>query len=343
MKTVIVDQNGKLSMAEVGLPRLEPWQARTRTIANGICGTDVTLIKGKFKGVELDSYPVMLGHENVGEVVEVGADVKTFRVGDRVILPFVDEDRENVGPYGSAWGAMCQYCVVNDPAALPQGVESEVAPAQRVLPEDIDPVDAVMLVTFREVLSAVRHFGIGPGDPVVVIGAGPVGLTFLKMCKLTGAGPVIAVVRNEEKARNARETGADVVLNSRETDVEAEVRRLVPGGVPYVIDAVGSQDVINQAMGLICDRGMLCCYGVPKQQELHIDFSKADYNWILNFQQMPRKDEEAAVHDELLAWIREGKLNLKDFISDYYPFDRAVQAYQDAVDHKIQKKAIVVF
>ena len=330
-------------MAETGRPKIQPWQALTRSIANGICGTDVTLIKGKFKGVELDTYPVMLGHENVGEVIEVGADVTTFHVGDRVILPFVDEDRENVGPYGSAWGGMCQYGVVNDPAALPEGVESEPAPAQRVLPEDIDPVDAVMLVTFREVLSAVRHFGIRAGDPVVVIGAGPVGLTFIKMCKLSGASPVIAVVRNAEKAKNAAEIGADVVLNSSETDVESEVRALIPGGVPFVIDAVGSEAVIGQAMGLVCDRGMICCYGVPKTQELHIDFSRADYNWILNFQQMPRKDEEAAVHDELIGWIREGKLRLKDFISDYYTFDRAVQAYQDAVDRKIQKKAVIVF
>ena len=249
MKTVIADRNGRLSMAEVGMPKPEPWQALTRTIANGICGTDATLIKGKFKGMPLDIYPVMLGHENVGEVVRVGEAVKSYKVGDRVILPFVDEDRENVGPYGSAWGAMCQYCVVNDAAALPEGVKSEVAPAQKVLPKDIDPVDAVMLVTFREVLSAVQYFGIRPGDPVVVIGAGPVGLAFLKMCKLSGASRVIAVVRNEEKARNAAEIGADVVLNSSKVDVKDRVRVLVPGGVPHVIDAVGSRAVINPHLG----------------------------------------------------------------------------------------------
>ncbi len=343
MKTVIVDREGRLSAAEAGMPVLAPWQALTRTIANGICGTDVTLIKGKFKGVPLEDYPVMLGHENVGEVIEVGPAVRNYRVGDKVILPFVDEDRENVGPYGSAWGAMCQYCVVNDAAALPEGVESEVAPAQRVLPEDIDPVDAVMLVTFREVLSAVRYFGIRPGDPVAVIGAGPVGLTFLKMCKLSGASPVIAVVRNETKAKNAREIGADVVINTGVENLAARIRELVPGGLPHVIDAVGSQDVINQAMGLVRDRGQICCYGVPKQQDLHIDFSGADYNWVLNFQQMPRKDEEAAVHDELIEWIRAGKLDPKDFISDYYPFDQAVRAYEDAVNKKIQKKGIIVF
>ena len=63
----------------------------------------------------------MLGHENVGEVVEVGSEVKGLKVGDKVLLPFLDADREYLGDYGSAWGACSEYCVVNDPLAFPEG------------------------------------------------------------------------------------------------------------------------------------------------------------------------------------------------------------------------------
>ena len=343
MKTVLVDKNGTVSVAEIPKPKYGPKQALTKTIANGICGTDVHLMKRKFKGVPESEYPIMLGHENVGEVVEVGSEVKGLKVGDKVLLPFLDADREYLGDYGSAWGACSEYCVVNDPLAFPEGEVPDLAKAQCIIPDDIDPVDAVMLVTFGEVLSNVHYFGIEKDKPVVIFGCGPVGLTFIKMCKLVGANPVIAVARNPEKQKNALDGGADIALNSSEVDVTAEVRKLFPGGVPYVIDAVGSEQVVNDAMGLICDRGEICCYGVPTQEEMHIDFSKADYNWVLNFQQMPRKDVEAVAHEEVFQWIREVNLDMKEFISDYFTFDEVVEAYQKAFDKKIQKKGIVVY
>ena len=343
MKTLLVQPDSSLSIAEAGVPKPGPKQALTKTIANGICGSDITIIQKAFKGMPPEMYPLMLGHENVGRVIEVGGEVRSYKVGDVVLLPFVDEDRENVGPYGSGWGACSEYGIVTDAAVCTPEEMPVVAPAQCIVPPDIDPVDAVMIVTFREVLSALRYFGVKPGDPVVIIGSGPVGMTYIKISKLLGADPVIAVVRNETKASQALEFGADIVVNSSEEDVKEAVRSRFPEGVPFVIDAVGNEAVVNQAMGLIADRGMICCYGVPKTEEIHIDFSAADYNWVLNFQQMPRKDEEGAVHEEVIGWIREGKLDLKAFISDYYPFDRAVEAYEDALNKKILKKGIVVF
>lgn len=343
MKTVIVKADRSLDIVEVGIPKIGPTQALTRTIANGVCGTDVHLIRQEFKGVPPQLYPIMLGHENVGEVVEVGEKVTSYKVGDKVLLPFVDADEKNVGPYDSAWGACGEYGVITDAAAYTQGEVPEAAFAQLIIPEDIDPVDAVMMVTLREVLSSVRYFGIKKGEPVVIFGAGPVGLAFIKMCKMEGANPVISIVRNEERQKNAAAVGADIVLNSSETDVDQKIRELFPKGIPFVIDAVGSPQIANQAMGLICDRGQICCYGVPTKEHMEIDFSKADYNWILNFQQMPRKYEEGTVHDEIIGWIREGKINLKDFISDYFPFDQALEAYQKALDKKIRKKGIIVY
>lgn len=343
MKTVIINKDGTLAVKEVPKPKYGPKQALTKTIANGICGTDVHLMMKAFKGVSEDMYPVMLGHENVGEVVEVGSEVKGLKVGDKVLLPFVDEDREHLGPYGSAWGALSEYGVVNDAAAYEEGEVPDLAKAQRVLPDDIDPVDAVMIVTLREVLSSVKYFGIKKDQPVVIFGCGPVGLTFIKMCKLVGADPVIAIARNESKRQNALDGGADIALNSKECDITKEIRTMFPSGVPYVIDAVGSEEVVNDAMGLICDRGEICCYGVPRKEEMHVDFSKADYNWVINFQQFPRKDEEAAVHDQIIQWIREGKINLKDYISDYFTFDNVIEAYDKATNKEVLKKGIVVF
>ena len=122
----------------------------------------------------------MLGHEGVGEVLEVGAKVKSFlRRATRCCSPFVDPDPENLPGLGSGWGALSEYAVVCDPQAPQPDGAPDCAFAQTVLDPDLDPVDAVMIVTFREVLSNIRYFGIRPQDSVVVFGCGPVGLSHI--------------------------------------------------------------------------------------------------------------------------------------------------------------------
>lgn len=343
MRTVLVNKDGTLCIANVDKPHYHSRQALTKTIANGMCGTDIHIIKKAFKGITEDMYPLMLGHENVGEVVETGSDVKGLHVGDKVLLPFVDSNPDNPDGYGSAWGALSEYCVVNDLQAYSGLTPPEAAFAQQILPADMDAVDGVMLITLGEVLSSVRYFGIPKNKPVVIYGCGPVGLSFIKMMNLSGAAPIIAIARNKAKADHALFHGADYAFNSRECDVVKKIRELFPEGVQNVVDAVGSEEVINEAMGLLCDRGQICCYGVLRQEEIHIDFSKAPYNWRLNFQQFPKKAEEGEAYGQIIRWVREGEICLKDYISDYYSFDDVVQAYDDAMHKKIAKKGIIVF
>lgn len=340
MKTLVVGKDGALSIQEVNKPRYNEYQALVKTIACGMCGTDVKLCHRSFKGFPESVYPLMLGHEGVGEVVEIGAKVTSFKIGDRVLLPFVDPDPENLPGLGSGWGAMSEYAVVCDPAA-PNA--PDCAFAQTVLDDDIDPVDAAMIVTFREVLASIRYFGIRPEDSVVVIGCGPVGLTYIRFLNLVGVKNLVACDIIPEKLGQARANGATHTINSREQDVRAEVRKLYPEGVDFVLDAAGFPSIVNQGMGLIKDRGTVLCYGVPEKEEITIDFSQADYNWRVIYQQMPRKREEGAAHEQVMQWIRSGQLNIKDFISDYLDFKDAVDAYDKLLSRKILKKGIIRF
>ena len=343
MKTFIVNKDGSTEIREIPKPRYSSKQALVKTIACGMCGTDVKLLHRTFKGFPESVYPIMLGHEGVGEVVEVGSEVTTFKVGDKVILPFVDPDPELYPGLGSGWGALSEYAVVCDPAAWPAGEAPGCAYAQTVLSDDLDPVDAVMLVTFREVLSNIRYFGIKPGNSVVVFGCGPVGSTFIKFLNLCGVEDVVAVDIIDEKLDHVKANGAKYIINSKNTDVTTEIRRLYPGGVDYVLDAIGAPFVVNAAMPLIKDRGWVLCYGVPEKEEITIDFSKADYNWRVVYQQMPRKEEEGAAHEQVMEWIRSGKLVVKDFISDYFKFEDSVHAYEKLLNREISKKGIIVF
>lgn len=343
MKTLVVAKDGKLSIQEVNKPKYNEYQALVKTIACGMCGTDIKLIHRTFKGFPESVYPIMLGHEGVGEVVEVGAKVKGFKVGDKVLLPFVDPDADNLPGLGSGWGALSEYAVVCDPEApWPDGAP-DCAFAQTVLDDDLDPVDAVMIVTFREVLSSIRYFGIQPQDSVVVFGCGPVGLTYIKFMSLLGVKNLIACDILPKKLAQAKDYGATHLINSKEQDVAAEVRKLFPEGVDYVLDAAGVPAIVTQGMALIKDRGSVLCYGVPEKEEVTIDFSKADYNWRVIYQQMPRKREEGQAHAQTLEWMRSGQLNIKDFISDYFPFEQSVEAYDKLLSRKIMKKGIITF
>lgn len=343
MKSLIVNEDSTLEIREIPIPRYSSKQALVKNISCGICGTDATIIAKKFKGITDKDYPLMLGHESIGEVVEIGSEVTTFKIGDKVFIPYNDPDPEHLGDLGAGWGGFSEYAVVNDPACYAPGEAPGCAYGQTVLPDDIDPVDAAMAITFREVLSNIKYFGIKENDSVVVFGSGPVALTFMKFMSLLGIKEIVAIVRNQPKYDAAKEHGATWILNSTECDVNEEIRKKYPDGVDYVLDAVGSEDVINQAFGLIKDRGEILCYGVPKGEQLHLDFSKASYNWKINFQQMPDKAEEGANQEQVLNWVRTGKIKFSDFISDYYEFDDVLQAFEDFKNKKILKKAIVKF
>jgi L-iditol 2-dehydrogenase len=343
MKTLVVNKDGTLEIREIPKPKYNAKQALVKTVACGICGTDATLIERKFKGFTEEAYPIMLGHEGIGQVVEIGSEVKGLKVGDKVLLPYNDGDKELYGSLGSGWGAFSEYGVVNDATSYNEGEAPELAYAQGILPQDIDPVDGVMIVTFREVLSNIRYFGIQKQDQVIVYGSGPVALTFIKLMSLIGVETIIGVARSDEKVKNLIDHGASFVLNSRKCDVVKSIREKYPNGVAYVLDAVGSPEVINQAMELICDRGEILCYGVPKVEKMELDWSKAPYNWKINFQQMPSKKEEGEAYQQVLEWIRTGKLNLKDYISDYYKFEDILKAFDEFTHHRILKKGIITY
>lgn len=344
MKTLVVREDNSLEIREVPIPVINSKQALVKNISCGICnGTDAKLIHGRFKGFEKEKYPILLGHEAVGEIVEIGDEVKGYKKGDKVLLPFVGEDLSLYGELSSAWGGFSEYGVVDDKLAYPEGEAPECAYAQTIIPAYIDPVDSIMIITLREVYSSIKRFGIKAGSSVVIFGCGPVGLTFLKFLKLIGAGPVIAFDIIDEKIEEAKEKGAEYAFNSNKTDVRTAVRNICPEGVDFVLDAVGILSIINQAMELIKDGGKIGCYGISPELKTQIDWSCAPYNWQLQFQQFPSKIEEGECDEQILAWIKEGELCLKDYISDYFYFDNYQNAFEKLEKKEIAKKGIIIF
>lgn len=346
MKTLIVSKIGELAFADVPVPVCGPYQALVKTVACGVCnGTDAKLVHGQFKGFSYgNDYPLMLGHEGVGRVVELGKNVTGYKLGDHVLLPFAGP----VEGLNSAWGAYSEYGIVDDAQALAAaGIAfgsaefPESAYSQTVLPPDVDPVDAAMIITLREVLSSIKTFGISANQSVAIFGCGPVGTTFIKFMSLLGVHPIIAFDIDESKLEIALSSGADYAFNSKTADVKTAVRELCPDGVDYVLDAVGMTSLINQAMELIRNRGKICCYGIAPSSKMELDWTLAPYNWNLCFQQFPSKKEEGEAHDQIMSWLRSGAISLTDYISDYVDFKDVIEVFDRIERRDISLKCIV--
>lgn len=347
MRGLVVDKDGKLSIEnDIPVPGINEYQALVKMESCGVCnGTDMKLIHRNFKN--FDTYPAVLGHEGVGRVVEMGGKVKSFKIGDHVLLPFLEG---MAGKYYSGWGAYSEYAVVGDFKAMIDDGKGPGVPefsegyfAQLVVPEEINPVNASMIVTFREVLSATKRFGFEPNKSIVIFGAGPVGLCFTRFAKLLGMGPIVVFDIIDEKVQEALRMGADIVFNSSKVNPQEEVRKLFKDGVDFVVDAVGINQLINQAMELVKYNGKICCYGISPKLGMELDWSKAPYNWTLQFVQWPSKFEEAEAHRQVVSWIQTGVLNPADFISDVIEFDNILDAFKMVEERKARKKIVIKF
>lgn len=331
MRAVAVVEAGAVRMVELPLekPGIGPYQALVRTEACCLCNaTDSKLVAGHFPGV--DAYPLILGHESAGIVQAVGGKVRNFRVGERAIGALNFE--LGGSQYHSGWGAFAEYAVVNDHLAMVEdGVAdaahgwAEVYEVQTTIPADIPLEDAVLLCTWREVLGGIGDFHIEPDQHILINGAGPVGLSFVRFCSLLGV-PYIGIVDPiGSKRERALALGAIEAFAPDSTELKHFVRH---HGRPLdaVIDAVGNESIINSALPLIRLGGSICVYGVLASPS--IDLHKADgpYNFNLLVHQWPTRSRERAAQAQLCTWIREGLLRARDFITHDLPIEQIQQA-----------------
>ncbi len=340
MRSVCVSEPEKICIVDIEKPRIGPYEALVKSEVSFLCNaTDRKLVQGHFPGMEgRDTYPLLLGHETAGIVVDTGAAVRNFRKGDRVIGGLLLSPPES--GYTSGWGGMSEYVIATDGGAMAAdgkiGREhgyNDVFKIMRRVPSDIPVEAAGLLCTWREVLAGFRDFDLRGNEEILVFGAGPVGLSFVKFAKLLGFPFVGSVDPIEEKRVRALSFGADATFVPGSDDLH-----LIAGkrGKPLdaVIDAVGSERIINSSLPLIRMAGKICVFGVVDAPALHIEKSKAPYNFNLLVHQWPTRDYESEAQEPLCEWIRDGKLDYRDFLSAEFPVDAVAEAFAYAATGK---------
>jgi len=319
MKGVVVYRDGSIRVEDLPKPKIHDYQALVENLSCGICnGTDLKLIHAAFKG--FDTYPAVLGHESVGRVVEVGKKVTSFKPGDlvlRSILETVDD-----GAHSSGWGSFAEYGVVGDIAAMKRDGRTDyydIYLAQQVIPPHFDVHQGVMLITLKEVLSGLGRFGVGQGHSVLIHGAGPVGLSMTRFCELRGAGPLVVSEPHEGRRETAAKLGADILIDPTSEDLVSRAKEIQPDGFDFVIDAVGINRLMTDSLRMVKFNGKVGVYGISAETRAQIDWEAAPYNWAIHFVQWPTFEDEAAVHDEVIALVESGRIDLGDFVTHVVP------------------------
>ena len=253
---------GKTGWIEKEAPKCGPMDAIVKPIAVSPCTSDVHTV---WEGALGERSNMILGHEAVGEVVEVGALVRDFRPGDRVIVPAITPDWNSLeaqagysmhsGGMLAGWkfsnfkdGVFGEYFHVND-------ADGNLA----ILPDDIDPAAAVMLSDMVPTgVHGVELADVQFGDSVCVVGIGPVGLMSVAAAALRGASHLYAVGSRPNCAKIAREYGATDIINYREGDIVEQILDNTHGkGVDRVVIAGGDNDTFAQAIRMLKPGGRI--------------------------------------------------------------------------------------
>ncbi|TFD73407.1 zinc-dependent alcohol dehydrogenase family protein [Cryobacterium fucosi] len=247
--------------------------AIVRVVAACVCGSDLW----PYRGVQPTDEPHRIGHEFVGIVEEIGADVSTIKVGDFVIAPFYDCDNTCVNCLngvstsclnGGWWGSNDKLGGFADGA---QGEKVRVPHADgSLVATPTQPTDAQVpgLLTLADVMGTGHHAalsaGVTTGSTVVVVGDGAVGLCGIIAAKRLGASRIVAMSRNPERQAVAREFGATDIVEERGDAGVARIREIFDGiGADCVLECVGTRESMEQAIASARPGGMVGYVGVP--------------------------------------------------------------------------------
>ncbi len=324
----------QFGIEEVQRPRAGPGEAVIRVTLTTICGTDLHIVRGE--------YPVraglVIGHEPVGVIHELGEGVRGYRVGDRVLVGAIT-------PCGQ-----CRACLSGHAAQCGHGEGYEALGGWRMgntidgaqaeyvkvpyaqanlakIPDGLSDEQVVLLADIASTgFSGAESGGVQIGDTVVVYAQGPIGLCATLGAKLMGAALVIGVDTDAHRLETARTMGADVVLDARHEDVVAEVKRLTDGGADVAIEALGTQETFENALRSLRPGGTLSSLGVysGKLQMPYDAFAAGigDHRIITTL--CPGGKERMR---RLMEMVRAGRVDLSPLLTHAYPLDQIDEAY----------------
>ena len=281
-------------------------------------GTERALLTGNEEGGEgfRFGFPSSSGYSGSGIVVEVGEGVEDFKAGDRVMV------------HG---GGHQEYCTV---------------PTKELVhvPDNVDLMEASMVIISGFSLAAIRKAKICLGDSCLVVGLGLLGLFAVKYARLSGAYPVIASDFSEERRKMAKNAGADIVLDPSEPDYTEKVKKLTNGGVNSAIEVTGNPHALKQTLGCTARFGrvlLLGCTRTMTEVDFYHDVHRPGIELIgAHSGARPERESHSGFFTEMddcrvtLEYLSAGRLDFSDMIGEVRSPDEAHEVYARLAEGK---------
>lgn len=335
MKTIISPEPGKVCLGSIPVPTPKPYEALVKIEACAICNhTDMMFVNREFGGPDggghPEGVPINLGHESCGVVIALGEKCRNFKIGDRVLRPHTwGHYPDGIG----SEGGMSEYGVVQDLQAIQEdGAEVELnyqAPKHQILPEGIDSVQGAVMITLKETWLTLKNFDVKAGEPLGIVGTGPVAICFAKFAKVMGASPVVVFGRREDHRQKFMDAGVDMYVVGN--DYPEKLQKILDnGGLGKVIEAVGSSAALKMCLDVVGEKGTVQLYGAAPGMKWDDELRNDPRVWV----KWP--DEEEA-NEEMAQLVLDGKVNPYEFISHVLQPEDCEYGFELIKAHKATK------
>lgn len=328
MRTVELVGQRTLSVVERPMvPEPGPGEVLVKLHAVGICGSDLHWFEDGGIGHTRAVYPMVLGHEPVGEVVAVGRGVATHQAGQRVAIE------------PSIVCGKCEFCLAGRPNNCVQCVfmggtqapgffrEYAVVPARNAehVPDDLDYLSATLIEPTAVLVHVFELIDFRPGDSVAVLGAGPIGLLAAMVARIRGAGQIFLADRVAHRLRIGRQMDQTLIcVNTRQENLTETVLDATRGrGADIVLDAAGAVETINAGLAIARSSGQFVLIGLPTEHVLAVDMHTAMAK-ELRIQTVKRSNLKG---HEALELVHSGKIS-DILITHRMPLENTAEAFE---------------
>lgn len=336
MKAAVLESPNNLIVKEVPDPVISDYNVLCKTRATAICsGTDNHIV-GNHPHFNV-KFPAILGHEGIGEVTECGNKVRNFKLGN--LITRVQNKLPTDSKYSIMHGAFAEKSIATDWSAMREdGLSRELwAPymVNRVLPDNFDPVESTMIITWRETYSFLKKLLKNSNETLLIIGSGANALAFADHAKNMKNKTIIIGSLNREKS--FLKAGAIAVLPYKIKFLAKHINKY--NDIDIIIDTIGEGKTLTQAFTVLKNRGCIGIYGLDSFKDYQIDLHQAPEAFTCFNGEFY---DEGSAHDDIIEYIQKGLLTPWDYISKnhIYPLREINEALHVCRSRKVLKSVI---
>lgn len=329
MRALVLEKKGELSLREIALPLdVGPDDVKIAIHTVGVCGSDVHYYTHGAIGSYVVRAPMVLGHEASGTIVEVGANVEAFKVGDRVCMepgvPNLSSRATRLGIYNvdpdvSFWATPPVHGVLAPQAVHPAAFTYR-------LPDNVSFAEGAMVEPFAIGMQAASRARIVPGDVAVVVGCGPIGIMIALAALAGGCSKVLISDFSAPKLEIAAQYAGIVPVNIGEQSLADAVAAATDNwGADIVFEASGSPKAFADLFDVVRPGGAVVLVGLPVEP-VSLNVPAA----ISKEVRIETVFRYANIFDRALQLIASGKVDLKPLITGTYAFADSIEAFERA-------------